>query len=88
MKADPRTPPDFAKLPKWLVALAPPPERKLRGHIVHCHFPRFIMAVDAEEGSGMPLWIDKPSATAAASADHTALILEAGDYFRSTVQRP
>ena len=44
------------------------------------------MAVDAEEGSGMPLWIDKPSA--AASGEHTALALEATDRFKAFLKQP
>ena len=88
MKSDPRTPAEFANLPKWLVAPGPSPQRKSRGHVVHCHYPRFIMAVDAEEGSGMPLWIDKPSAGAAASGEHTALALEATDRFKAFLKQP
>lgn len=82
MKADPRTPPEFAKLPKWLVARR---GAEFRGHIVHCHYPRFVMTVDLETGSGMPLWIDKPSSTAGASAQDAALVLEATDQFRAAV---
>ena len=87
MKSDPRTPPEFANLPKWLVAPGIAPQRRSRGHVVHCHFPRFIMAVDAEEGSGMPLWIDKPSGAAAASGEHTALALEATDHFKAFLKQ-
>lgn len=87
VKSDPRTPPEFASLPKWLFAPGLPPQRKSRGHIIHCHYPRFVMAVDAEEGSGMPLWIDKPPAAAAASGEHTALALEATDQFKAFLNR-
>lgn len=87
MKSDPRTSPEFARLPKWLFAPGLPPQPKYRGHIVHCHFPRFIMAVDAEAGSGMPLWIDQPSPTAAASGEFTALALEATDQFKAFLKQ-
>ena len=81
MKADPRTPPEFAQLPKWLVASADGGREAASGYVVHCHFPRFIMAVNLETGSGLPLWIDKPGAGGVSSQD-TALVLEATDFYR------
>jgi hypothetical protein len=88
MKADPRTPPDFAQLPKWLVASTDGRRDATSGYVVHCHFPRFIMAVNVETGSGLPLWIDKPGTAGgagSASPQDTALVLEATDFYRTTV---
>jgi hypothetical protein len=90
MKADPRTPPEFAHLPKWLVASADGTCGAERGYVIHCHFPRFLMAVDLESGSGLPLWIDKPKSAGGAehaSPQDTALVLEATDFYRATVSR-
>ena len=88
MKADPRTPPEFAQLPKWLVASADGRRDPTAGYVVHCHFPRFIMAVNLDSGSGLPLWIDRPKAgggAESASPQDTALVLEATDFYRATV---
>lgn len=88
MKADPRTPPEFASLPKWLVTCAG--RQTDAGYVVHCHYPRFIMAVNLETGSGLPLWIDKPGRVGggeSASPQDTALVLEATDFYRETVEK-
>ena len=88
MKADPRTPPDFAHLPKYLIAS---PDGRVgggSGYVIHCHYPRFIMSVNADQGSGLPLWLDKPGRPGAEGPSplDTALVLEATDFFKTAVQ--
>lgn len=88
MKADPRTPPEFAQLPKWLIASPDGKACGSSGYVIHCHYPRFIMAVNAEQGSGLPLWLDKPGRAGGegVSPMDTALVLEATDFFKDTVR--
>ncbi|MFM1942663.1 MAG: hypothetical protein RI897_1645 [Verrucomicrobiota bacterium] len=86
MKADPRTPPEWAHLPRFLLTSG---GKAGAGYIMHCHFPRFLMSVNVETGSGLPLWIDKPGRPGGGgvpSPEDTALVMEAADYFKDNVK--